>query len=77
MSFNKSQLALLKSYSGFEFLGLDASDPAGVDAAVRSRSTHDTLFDFLWIELADVGDDDAERALNKAIRQIEEVIEAL
>lgn len=76
---NEFQKALLESYPSIELLPLDPSDEAEVDAAVAGGSTGDTLFEFLWKEMADhAGDpENALEALEHAIRDIRAVRDAV
>jgi hypothetical protein len=76
---NEFQKALLTSYPNIELLPLDPSNEAEVDAAVASGSTGDTLFEFLWKEMADHSGDpeNALEALDHAIRDVRAVREAV
>lgn len=62
------QCALLDIWPDIDVLPFDRTDPAAVDHAVRSNETGDTLFNFVWLEMADLRGDDLEVAL-KAIRR--------
>jgi hypothetical protein len=70
---NRYQKLLIETYPSIDLLGLDAGDEAGVEAAVAGNSTGDTLFEFLWRELADHEGDSAEhvlKTLDHAVRDI-------
>lgn len=70
---NRYQKLLLENYPEIDLLPFDAGDEAAVEAAVAERTTSDTLFEFLWKELADHdGDspDDVLKTLDQAMRDI-------
>ncbi len=70
---NEHQKTLLATYPSVGMLPIDPADPESVEEVVTNDGVGDTLFTFLWRELADVGDEDAAdavRALNVAIADI-------
>ncbi len=73
---NRYQRLLLEAYPDLDLLPIDPKDHREVDDTVRSHETGDTLFDFLWLELGDVGDagpEDALRSLDQAIAELQKV----
>lgn len=76
---NANQLALLAAYPNLDLLPIDPSDPDGVAAVVENDATGDTLFNFLWRELNDAGEDRraASAKLAEAIRDLEAVKAAI
>lgn len=52
---NKYQAALLNGYRNVDTLPFDRNNPDDVQRAVDTRTTGDSLFNFLWNELADAG----------------------
>ena len=55
---NRYQKRLLESYPNIDLLPLDPTDEAEVARAVAERRTGDGLFEFLWHEFADLGDEE-------------------
>lgn len=76
---NEFQKALLASYPNIELLPFDASNEEEVATAVADGRTGDTLFEFLWKEMADhTGDpDNAVEALEHTIRDVKAVRDAV
>lgn len=73
---NRYQKRLLESYPNVDLLPLDPTDEAEVAQAVAERRTGDGLFEFLWRELADMGDEETpevDKALGQALFDIEAV----
>ena len=77
---NEFQKLLLEAYPNVDLLPVDTSDENRVEAAVRDGATGDTLFDFLWRDLADHSGGDAEhvlKTLDQALQDILAVREAV
>ncbi|MDE4914367.1 hypothetical protein PQI07_27225 [Methylobacterium sp. 092160098-2] len=77
---NEFQKLLLAAYPNQDMLNFDPTDERQVEDAVREGSTGDTLFDFLWKELADHSGDEVEhvlKSLDQAARDIQAVREAV
>lgn len=77
---NRYQKLLIEAYPNIDLLGLDVGDEAEVEAAVAGGSTGDTLFEYLWRQLADHEGDSAEhvlKTLDHSVRDILAVREAV
>lgn len=76
---NELQKLLLAAYPNVDLLPFDHADEQDVEAAVQDGRTGDTLFDFLWREMADHSGDaeNALEALDHAMRDIRSVREAV
>lgn len=73
---NRFQRLLLESYPNIDLMPFDPSDHVEVDTMVRNHMTGDTLFDFLWMEMANHGDEGPLRiikAMDMAIAEIQKV----
>lgn len=73
---NRYQKRLLESYPNIDLLPLDQRDEVEVAKAVAERRTGDGLFEFLWHELAAMGEEDTcevDKALGQALFDIETV----
>jgi len=75
---NIFQNLLLESYPIIEDLPIDPDDVDEVDELVEAGEVGDTLFEFMWKELARAdGKEDAMAVLAKAMADLNEVGEAL
>ncbi len=76
LSFNRFHALLLASYPNADLLPIDRNDLGAVDMTVRAHETGDTLFDFLWLEISDLGEEGLQsvlKGLDTAIRDLQAV----